>query len=78
MSAAALPTPLLAEAHARFAAALPAMDRVYRYQFRKFPRRRRADAVAEARAVTWAAWHGLLRRGRDPVAVGPTGIATRS
>jgi hypothetical protein len=75
---AALPAPLLAAAQRRFEAALPAMEKVYTYQFRKFPRARRADAVAEARAATWAAWHGLLRRGRDPVAVGPTGIATRS
>jgi hypothetical protein len=78
MSAAALPAPLLTEARRRFEATLPAMDRVFTYQFRKFPPARRADAVAEARAATWAAWHGLLRRGRDPVAVGPTGIATRS
>jgi hypothetical protein len=75
---AALPAAVLTTAHRRFEAALPAMEKVYSYQFRKFPRARRADAVAEARAVTWAAWHGLLRRGRDPVAVGPTGIATRS
>jgi hypothetical protein len=78
MSAATLPVATLTEARRRFAAALPAMDRVYTYQFRKFPPQRRADAIAEARAVTWAAWYGLLRRGRDPAAVGPTGIATRS
>jgi hypothetical protein len=78
MTAVVLPAPLLTEAHGRFEAALPAMNKVYTYQFRRFPARRREEAVAEALAATWAAWYGLLRRGRDPVAVGPTGIATRS
>jgi hypothetical protein len=77
MSAASTSAATLTAAHRRFEAALPAMNKVYRYQFRKWPEPRRADAIAEARAATWCAWHGLLRRGKDPTEVGPTGIATR-
>src|SRR5262245_7583145 len=65
----------LAQAHRQFERALPAMDATIRYQFRHTPRRLRAEAIADARASAWHAWIGLLRRGKDPLAVGPTGIA---
>ena len=39
---------------------------------------RREEAVAEARAAAWAAWCGLIRRGRDPVAVGVAAIAANA
>jgi DNA-directed RNA polymerase specialized sigma24 family protein len=67
--------PALAAARRQFEAASPAMDRTFRYRLRRCPARRRAEAIATARAVAWAAWHGLLRRGRDPRAVGVHGIA---
>src|SRR3954462_15816753 len=65
----------LVDAHRQFEAALPAIDNTLRYQFRRLPRQRRAEAIADARSAAWAAWYGLLRRGKDPMAVGPTGIA---
>jgi hypothetical protein len=74
MSAAPSDATLTAAQH-RFVAALPAMDHVFRYRFRRFPNGRRAEAIASARAAAWACWHGLLRRGRDPRDVGLTGIA---
>ena len=36
------------------------------------------EAVAEARAAAWSAWHGLIRKGKDPLAVGVTGIANNA
>jgi hypothetical protein len=33
------------------------------------------EALAEARAAAWSAWHGLIRKGKDPLAIGVTGIA---
>jgi hypothetical protein len=65
----------LTTVHSQFEAALPSMDSVLCYQFRKWPRRHRADALADARAACWHAWSGLIRRGKDPLAIGPTGIA---
>jgi hypothetical protein len=53
------------------------MDSVIRHHFRNWPARRRADALADARAALWAAWHSLVRRGKDPLQVGITGIAAR-
>ena len=72
-AAAALSGPSLTVAHQQFEAALPVMT--IRYNFRLWPRRRRADAIDAARAACWLAWHGLLARGRDPLAVGDTAIA---
>src|SRR4051812_12175749 len=65
----------LTDAHVQFEAALPAIDKTLRFEFRRLPRDRRAEAIADARAAAWHAWYGLLRRGRGPIAVGPTGIA---
>ena len=74
-AAAALSGPSLTAAHQQFEAALPAMTETIRYNFRLWPRRRRADAIDAARADCWLAWHGLLARGKDPLAVGVTAIA---
>ena len=64
----------LASAHRQFESALPALRKNFRYLLR--PRwRDRDDLLAEAFACAWKAWVGLLSRGRDPVAVGVSGIA---
>lgn len=78
MTAVALPTPAAAAAHRDFDAALGRIDAAIRHHFRRWPRDRREDAAAEARAATWAAWHGLIRRGLDPAAVGISGIAANA
>ena len=70
----ALSTTTLALAHERFEAALPALQTNFRYWFRR-KRRDRDDLLAEAAACAWKAWLGLLLKGRDPVAVGVSGIA---
>ena len=36
------------------------------------------EALAEARAAAWTAWHGLVERGKDPVEVGVHGIAANA
>ena len=66
------------DAHRAFDAALGRIDDTIRYNFRRWPRRLREEASAEARAYTWAAWRGLLARGRDPVEVGVVAIAANS
>jgi len=78
MSVATLSGPSLTDVHRAFEAALPVMDQTIRFQFRNWPRRHRAEAVADARAAAWHAWHGLLGRGQDPLAVGVTGIASNA
>lgn len=78
MSAAVLPAATAADAHRAFDAAVGRIDATIRQHFRRWPRGRREEAVAEARALTWATWHGLLLRGEDPVAVGPVAIAVDS
>jgi hypothetical protein len=75
MSAASLSGASLTAAHDAFVAELPRIDAILRYQFRTWPRRRRDEAIADARAAAWAAWAGLIRRGKDPRDVGPGGIA---
>lgn len=69
------PTITLADAQMQFEAALPRMDTIIRYAFQRWPREHIADAVSEAHAAAWCAWCGLIRRGKDPLSVGITGIA---
>jgi hypothetical protein len=64
-----------AAGQAAFVAALPGMTRVLRRHLSRLPGARRAEALADGQAAAWAAWWGLLRRGRDPRQVGPAGIA---
>src|SRR4051812_10565718 len=68
----------LSDVHRQFEAALPAVTNAARYAFRRRRPQDREDAVAEARAAAWSAWHGLLQRGKDPVAVGVHGIAANA
>ena len=60
--------------HQQFEAALPAIHRSVRYLLRH-RWRERDDLLAEVTACAWRAWRGLIARGRDPLAVGVTGIA---
>ena len=61
--------------HRQFETALPQIDAVIRYHSRRWPKHQRNEMMADARAAAWHAWFGLLKRGKDPMAVGPTGLA---
>jgi hypothetical protein len=78
MSALHLPEITTADAHRAFEASLPRIDACLRYHFRSWPSGRRHEAIDDARSVAWVAWDGLVRRGKDPVAVGVTAIATNA
>ena len=73
-----LPAPVTTAAHRSFNEALDRINAVIHFNFRRWPWSLREEAMAEARAACWVAWHGLLRRGKDPVAVGITGIASNA
>jgi hypothetical protein len=64
--------------HQQFAGALPAIVAAAEFAFRRRRRQEREEAVAEVRAAAWSAWHGLLERGKDPLAVGIWGIAANA
>ena len=68
----------LAAAQEQFTATLKAVEDAARYAFRRRRRQDREEALAEARAAAWSAWHGLIRKGKDPVEVGVTGIANNA
>jgi hypothetical protein len=68
----------LTHAQQQFTAHLSAVDNAARFAFRRRRRQDREEAVAEARAAAWSAWHGLIRKGKDPLAVGVTGIANNA
>src|SRR4051794_8644014 len=50
---------LLAHVHQQFESALPAVTNAARYAFRRRRPQDRDEAVAEAHAAAWSAWHGL-------------------
>jgi hypothetical protein len=77
MSSATLSGALLTNVQQQFETSLPSMDKIIRHEFRNWPAASRAEAMADARAAIWAAWHSLIRRGKDPVQIGITGIAAR-
>lgn len=70
----------LTDAQSQFTAQLPAVYRATRFAFRhRRPRRHDfEDILAEAVAACWLAWVGLISRGRDPMEVGPCGIANHA
>jgi hypothetical protein len=73
-----LPSAVTTAAHRSFVESLGRIDVVIAYHFRRWPRGLREEAIAEALAGSWVAWHGLLCRGQDPVAVGVCGIAANA
>jgi DNA-directed RNA polymerase specialized sigma24 family protein len=69
----------LTHAQQQFTATLSAIDNAARFAFRRRMRRQDyEEALAEARAAAWSAWHGLIRKGKDPLAIGVTGIANNA
>jgi hypothetical protein len=77
MSTATLAGASLITVQQQFEAALPTMERVLEHFARSWPERSRDDMLADARGALWSAWHSLVRRGKDPLQIGPTGIAAR-
>ena len=70
-----MPAMSLVAAQETFTAHLPAIDAAALFAFRRRRRQDREEALAAARGAAWAAWAGLLRRGKDPVEVGVHAIA---
>ncbi len=66
----------LSIAQEQFTATLSAVEDAVKFAFRRRLRPQEyEEALAEARAAAWSAWHGLVERGKDPVEVGVHGIA---
>jgi hypothetical protein len=70
-----MPAMSLVAAQETFTAHLPAIDAAALFAFRRRRRQDREEALAAARGAAWAAWAGLLRRGKSPVEVGIHAIA---
>ena len=71
--------PSLVAAQKDFTASLSAVEDAVRFAFRRRLRPQEyEEALAEARAAAWSAWHGLVERGKDPVEVGVHGIAANA
>ena len=69
----------LCVAQEQFTATLSAVEDAVKFAFRRRLRPQEyEEALAEARAAAWSAWHGLVERGKDPVEVGVHGIATNA
>jgi hypothetical protein len=70
----------LTDAQREFAARIAVVESATRYAFRRRRLRRHdfEDILAEAIAACWSAWLGLISRGRDPIQVGPCGIANQA
>src|SRR5688572_433982 len=69
----------LVEAQVQFTATLSAVEDAVKIAFRRRLRTQEyEEALAEAKAAAWSAWHGLIKRGKDPVAVGVHGIAANA
>ena len=69
----------LVAAQEQFTATLSAVEDAVKFAFRRRLRPQEyEEALAEARAAAWSAWHGLVERGKDPVEVGVHGIATNA
>jgi len=71
-------TASLSTAQESFTVHLHAVEKAARFAFRRLRPQEREEALAEARAAAWQAWHGLVKRGKDPVEVGVHGIANNA
>src|SRR4051812_22341845 len=69
----------LTVAQEQFTATVSAVEDAVKFAFRRRLRHQEyEEALAEARAAAWSAWHGLVTRGKDPLEVGVHGIATNA
>ena len=64
--------------HKAFEALLPKIKESATFAFRALNPTDREEAVADVCAAAWSAWHGLIRRGKNPLEVGPCGILTNA
>ena len=65
----------LTRAQEQFTATLSAVEDAVHYAFcGRLRPQEYEEALAEAKAAAWCAWHGLLKRGQDPLVVGVHGI----
>jgi DNA-directed RNA polymerase specialized sigma24 family protein len=64
--------------HEQFVAFLPKIKEAARFAFRTRNPADREEAVADVCAAAWSAWRGLIRRGKNPLEVGPFGILTNA
>jgi hypothetical protein len=78
MSALTLPGELLTHVHNMFKTALPRMRKTINYHRRRLGKTRCDDFEADALSACWHAFVGLVKRGKDPLEVGPAGIATNA
>jgi DNA-binding NarL/FixJ family response regulator len=64
--------------HEQFEAVLPKIREAAGFSFRGLNPSDREEAIADVCAAAWSAWHGLIKRGKDPMEVGPIGILTNA
>jgi hypothetical protein len=60
--------------HEQFEALLPKIQESARFAFRGLNACDRDEAEADLIAASWAAWAGLIKRGKSPLEVGPIAI----
>jgi hypothetical protein len=69
----------LCVAQEQFTAHLSTVEDAVHYAFRgRLRPQEYEETLAAAKAAAWSAWAGLLRRGKDPLEVGVTGIANNA
>ena len=64
--------------HQQFESLIPKIREAARFAFRALNASDRDEAVADVCAAAWSAWHGLIKRGKDPMEIGPYGILTNA
>jgi hypothetical protein len=64
--------------HEQFEALIPKILEAATFAFRGLNRSDRDEAIADVCAAAWSAWYGLIKRGKDPLEIGPIGILTNA
>jgi hypothetical protein len=64
--------------HQPFEEFIPKIKESARFAFRGLNPSDRAEAIADVLAARWSSWHGLIRRGKNPLEVSPHGILTNA
>ena len=64
--------------HEQFEALMPKIKEAAGFSFRGLNPTDRDEAVADVLAAVWSSWHGLIKRGKNPLEIGPYGILTNA